>query len=171
MPPGATPIDQREFRWSESMFCGILSGMGITYWIGAYTKHRLKYHLVWIPKYRKRILRGKVARRLVDLFYQACEVNRWYIHELNIQPDHIHMLIQLRPKESLTYVVQILKGETSKKIKEEFEDELEEFLWSESFWADGYFAESVGHLDEKEVQTYIREQNESMPQKKKYSGL
>ena len=51
------------------------------------------YHLVWIPKYRKRILKGAIANRIEELFRQCAEVNRWEIHELNIQSDHVHMLI------------------------------------------------------------------------------
>ncbi len=70
--------------------------------------------------------------------------------------DHVHMLIQLRPKESVSEVVQILKGGSSKKIREEF-TELEEFLWGDSFWADGYFAETVGHVDEETIRQYIRD--------------
>ena len=152
------------FGRAEELFVAYCPIMKVTYWTGAHTKHRLRYHIVWIPKYRKRVLRGKLARRLVDLLYQACEINRWFIHELAVQTDHIHMLIQLRPKESISFVTQILKGGTSKKIREEF-PELDEFLWGDSFWADGYFAESVGHVDEETVKSYIRDQNESMPQK------
>lgn len=84
---------------------------------------------------------------------------------MKIMTDHVHMLIQIRPKESLSQVVQILKGGTSKKVREEF-PELEEFLWGDSFWCDGYFAESVGHLDETQLRKYIKDQTEdSMPQK------
>ena len=140
------------------------------YWTGAHTKHRLRFHLVWIPKYRKRVLRGKVAVCLRELFYQACRVNHWWIYELKIMPDHVHMLIQINPRESVARAVQILKGGTSRIIREKF-PELEEFLWGDSFWADGYFAESVGQVEEVIVQKYIREQNESMPQKTRSSGL
>ncbi|MFH2085558.1 MAG: IS200/IS605 family transposase [bacterium] len=136
--------------------------MGDGYWIGAHTKHRLKTHIVWIPKFRKRVLKGKIAKRVMGLLYQACEVNNWWIHELAIQSDHVHILVQLPPKVSISYAVQIFKGGSSRKIREEF-PELEEFLWGESFWADGYFAESVGRLEEDVIKTYIRDQR-SMPQ-------
>ena len=96
------------------------------YWTGANTKHRLLYHLVWIPKYRKRVLLGKVVVRLDELFREAAHVNRWVIRELNIQRDHVHMLIQVEPRVSVAKVVQVLKGGTSIKIRREF-PELEEF--------------------------------------------
>ncbi len=134
------------------------------YWTGAHTKHRLLYHLVWIPKYRKRILLGKVVVRLDELFREAAHVNRWVIRELNIQRDHVHMLIQVEPRVSVAKVVQVLKGGTSIKIRREF-PELEEFLWGDSFWADGYFAESIGTVQEEMIRKYIREQqrDQSMP--------
>ena len=130
------------------------------YRTGAHTKHRLQYHVVWIPKYRKRVLRGKIAVRLKRLLYEACKVNRWWISEISIQEDHVHIVIQASPSESVSEVVQILKGGTSRVIRKEFPD-LEEFLWGDSFWADGYFAETVGKVDEEVVKRYIRNQSRS----------
>jgi len=127
------------------------------YWSGAHTKHRLMYHLVWIPKYRKRVLRGVLAERLKELFYQCAEVNSWRIDELNIQVDHVHMLIQIKPSVSVSYVVQRFKGGSSKVIRSEF-PELEEFLWGDSLWSDGYFAETVGQCSDKMIKEYIRNQ-------------
>ena len=127
------------------------------YWTGAHTKHRLQCHIVWIPKYRKRVLRGKIVVRLKKLLSEACKINRWSIGELCIQEDHVHVIIQVKPSDSIADVVQILKGGTSRVIRKEF-PELEEFLWGDSFWADGYFAESVGAVDEEVVKRYIRNQ-------------
>ena len=128
-----------------------------TYNVGSHTTHRLKFHLVWIPKYRKRVLIGPLARRLYELFHECADVNSWTIVELNIQPDHVHLLVQLPPKEAVAHAVQILKGGSSKKIREEF-SELEEFLWGDSLWADGYFAESVGQVTESRIKAYIQNQ-------------
>ena len=127
------------------------------YNIGAHTTHRLKYHLVWIPKYRKRVLLGPLERRLYELLRECAEVNNWTIIELNVQRDHVHLLIQLPPKEAVSHAMQIMKGGTSKKIREEF-PELEEFLWGDSLWAEGYFAESVGQVTEARIRAYIQNQ-------------
>ena len=127
------------------------------YWTGAHTRHRLQLHLVWIPKYRKRVLQGKIAIRLKKLLYEACKINRWWIGELSIQADHVHVMIQIKACNSVAEVVQMLKGGTSRVIRKEF-PELEEFLWGDSFWADGYFAETVGHVEEEVIKKYIREQ-------------
>jgi putative transposase len=76
---------------------------------------------------------------------------------MSIQTDHIHIIVQIKPSDSISGVVQIMKGGTSRAIRKEF-PELDEFLWGDSFWADGYFAESVGHVNEEIVKKYIRDQ-------------
>ena len=127
------------------------------YEVGAHTTHRLEYHLIWIPKYRKRVLRGPLARRLYELIRQCAEMNRWHILEVNVQPDHIHLLVQLPPKEAVAHAMQVLKGGTSKAVRAEY-PELEEFLWGDSLWAAGYFAESVGRVTEGRIKAYIQNQ-------------
>ena len=69
------------------------------------------------------------------------------------------MIIQMNPSDSVSEAVQILKGGTSRVIRQEFPD-LEEFLWGDSFWADGYFAETIGNVDEEIIRKYIRNQQE-----------
>ena len=95
--------------------------------------------------------------RLRKLLYEACRINKWWISELSIEEDHVHIIIQTKPSDSVAEVVQRLKGGTSRVIRKEY-PELEEFLWGDSFWADGYFAETVGNVDEDVVRRYIREQ-------------
>jgi putative transposase len=127
------------------------------YWTGSHTKHRLMYHLVWVPKYRKRILKGMLAERLRGLFLQCAEVNHWRIDELSIQPDHVHMLVQLNPAVSVSKAVQLFKGGSSRIVRLEF-PELEEFLWGDSFWGDGFFAETAGQCSEEMIKNYIQNQ-------------
>lgn len=69
----------------------------------------------------------------------------------------MHLIVQIHPRESVSNAVQMLKGGTSRVIRKEF-PELEEFLWGDSFWADGYFAETVGEANEEVVKRYIKEQ-------------
>jgi REP-associated tyrosine transposase len=124
---------------------------------GAHTTHRLQYHLVWVPKYRKRVLRGPLARRLYELLRQCAEMNDWSVEELNVQTDHVHLLVQLPPKVAVSRAVNLMKGGTSRAIRAEF-PELDEFLWGDSLWADGYFAESVGQVTEARIRAYIQNQ-------------
>jgi putative transposase len=84
-------------------------------------------------------------------------MNRWQIEELSVQKDHVHLLVQLPPKEAVAHAVQLMKGGTSKVIRDEY-PELEEFLWGDSLWADGYFAESVGRVTESRIRAYIQNQ-------------
>ena len=127
------------------------------YRTGAHTKHRLKYHLVWLPKYRKRILRGKIAKEVEVLFYRCAEVNDWWIERMQIKDDHVHLLVQLNTQDSVAETVQRFKGGSSMVMRKEH-PELEEYLWGDSFWADGYFAETVGRLEEDAIRKYIEEQ-------------
>jgi len=127
------------------------------YRTGAHMKYRLMYHLVWIPKYRKRILKGKIASRLSELLRECCDMNDWIIEELNIQPNHVHMMVQLKTTISVSSAMQYLKGGSSRTLRKEF-PKLEEFLWGDSFWSDGYFAETVGQKNESAIRKYIQNQ-------------
>jgi REP-associated tyrosine transposase len=131
------------------------------YWTGAHTKHRMLYHIVWIPKYRKRKLEGAIAKRLQELIVECAEVNEWEINELNIQENHVHLLIQLKPNMAVSEVIQLIKGKSSFVLRKEF-PKLKEFFWSKgqskSFWGDGYFVETVGQVNEEKIKEYIRNQ-------------
>ena len=127
------------------------------YWTGAHTKHRVMYHIVWLPKYRKRVLKGKLAERVKELLYECSDINGWEISELNIQPDHVHMLVQLKPNISVSNAVQRYKGKSSRVIRKEF-PELVEFYWGDSFWGDGFFVETVGQVSVDKIRDYIKNQ-------------
>ena len=114
-------------------------------------------HIVWIPKYRKRVLRGALANRIRALLQECADVNRWKIEELNIQPDHVHMVVQFRPNVSISKMVQLFKGKSSRRVRIEF-PELEEFYWGNSFWGDGFFAETIGKVDLDTIKNYVKNQ-------------
>jgi putative transposase len=95
--------------------------------------------------------------RLRKFLYEACRINRWSTSELSIQQGHVHRTIQTKPEDSAAEVVHRLKGGTSRVIRKDY-PKVEEFLWGNSFWADGYFTETVGNVDEGVVGRYIREQ-------------
>lgn len=127
------------------------------YWTSSHTKHTVMYHIVWLPKYRKRVLKGVLAERILSLLQECAEVNDWAIKELGIQPDHIHMLVQLKPSISVSKAVQLFKWKSSRIIRKEF-PELLEFYWGDSFWADGFFVETVGEVSFEKIQNYIKNQ-------------
>ena len=137
----------------KAMYIREISMKKSEYWTGTHIKPRLKAHIVFIPKYRKRVLRGKVVQTIKILFYQACEVYHW----LTIESNHVHILLQYKPSTSISEIIQIMKGCSSHQIRKTH-PELEEFLWWDSFWADGYFAESVWVHQEEMIQRYIDDQ-------------
>ena len=126
-------------------------------WRSSHAIHRLTYHIVFIPKYRKHILRGKVCQRLSELVYECCIANKWFLHEFQILDDHVHIMLQIPPNISVSKTVMYLKGGTSRIIRQEF-PELKVFLWGDSLWQDGYFAETSGKIDEKKLRAYIQKQ-------------
>lgn len=127
------------------------------YQVGSHTKHRLIYHFTFIPKYRKEIIRGKLKKRLIELFNECASVNNWLILQLEILSDHIHLLIQLNTDDSPAKAMQFIKGGSSIVIRKEFPD-IKAFLWGDSFWADGYFVETIGIKNEKIIRAYLDSQ-------------
>ena len=128
------------------------------YWHGSHTTHRLMYHIVWLPKYRKKVLEGSVKKRVEKVLHEIADVNGWEIQELNVQLDHVHLMIQIPPSISVSKVVQFLKGTSSKIIREELPQQIKKMLRGKDFWAEGYFSETVGHVTEETIRNYIKNQ-------------
>jgi putative transposase len=102
------------------------------------------------------VLEGKIAKTIRHEIYEGVKMNGWWVEELNIKKDHIHLLIQIHSNESVASVAKRIKGATSRKLRKEYE-EIEEFVWGKNFWAKGYFAESIGSKTERMVKKYIKE--------------
>jgi len=121
-----------------------------------HTVYDLKYHIVWIPKYRKKLLTGEVAQFTRRILTRIANEYDWEIEEMSIQAEHVHVFIHVPPKYSPANVVQILKSITAREIFEEF-PRLKKRLWAGEFWGDGYFVRSVGDQVTTEIiQRYIR---------------
>ena len=127
------------------------------FWKGAHAFHKIVYHLVFTPKYRRRTIQGDMTKRLKELFWECAYVNRWWIHEMEIMPDHVHILLQLPAAIPIAKAAMYLKGGSSRVLRKEY-PELEEFLWGDSFWQDGYFVETIGRVNEKVMRQYIKNQ-------------
>ena len=123
----------------------------------AQTRYDLRYHFVWVPRYRKRVLQGELAKRIEGMIRFCCQVNDWDIYELAVQPDHVHLYMGVQPKWSPSQVMHNIKGGTSKKIRELFPD-LDEVYWGATFWADGFFVSSAGAVTDKVITEYVRAQ-------------
>ena len=105
--------------------------------------YEAKYHLVWCPKYRKRILVGEIRERVKELFFEIAERFDFEIDRCEVAEDHIRVLISFPPRYSIAKVVGIIKGISGSKIFEEY-PKLKKKLWGGHLWEQGYFARTVG---------------------------
>jgi putative transposase len=134
----------------------------MTYRKTSHAVYDLKYHLVWITKYRKPVMRGEIGQRLRELIRQTCETLDVYIEKGHIAPDHIHRLVSVPPTVSVSDLMQRLKGRSSRKMLEEF-GELRKQFWGQHLWARGYFAASSGNVTDEIIKQYIESQGEDFP--------
>ena len=110
------------------------------------TKHAvydLKYHLVWIPKYRKYVLSDEVSKHLKEVVQQIAEEYEFKIDIMEVMGDHVHIFVEVPPRYSPAQVVQILKSVSAREVFRKF-PKLRKQLWAGEIWSDGYFVRSVG---------------------------
>jgi putative transposase len=119
----------------------------------------LKYHVVWITKYRKKVLRGQIALRLRELIRQTCSSLDVYIESGHVAIDHVHLLVSVPPQLAVSDLMQRLKGRSSRRMLEEF-GELRQQFWGQHLWARGYFAVSSGNVTDEIIKQYIESQGE-----------
>ena len=127
------------------------------YRYGAHTKTDLKVHLIWIPKYWKKVLVGPVALRVRDLIRQIATEHELTILSGKVARDHVHVFLSYRPHPDLSTIVQWLKGISSRVLLQEFAH-LRKAFWGKHFWARGYLAVSSGTITDEMIQQYIDEQ-------------
>ncbi len=118
-----------------------------------------QYHLVWVPKYRYRVLKDVVSQevyRCIQVFsgQKECEVI-----ELNVQPDHVHALLMVPPKVSISELVGTLKGRSAIRVFKQFPYLKEKPYWGNHFWAPGYCVDTVG-LDAEMIRAYVKYQED-----------
>ena len=126
--------------------------------LGAHTKTDLKVHLIWIPKYRKKVLTGQVAVRARDILRQISLEHELDIISGKIAKDHVHMFIGYRPTQNISKIMQWLKGISSRILLSEFAHLRKQF-WGRHLWARGYLAVSSGNITDEMIQQYIDAQD------------
>lgn len=124
----------------------------------AHSTYDIKYHIVWITKYRKPAITGKIAERTRELIRGICQGNDVEILAGHVGKDHVHMLVSVPPHLSASKLVQYLKGNTSRKLQMEYK-EINQQFWGRHLWARGYFVASSGNVTDEVIAEYIRLQD------------
>ena len=134
----------------------------MSYRKGAHTVYQLHYHFVFVPKYRKPVLRGAVGARVRDLVRQICQANDVEILKGHVRPDHVHLLLSVPPKLAPSRIMQLIKGKTSHKLLTEYRH-INRAFWGRHVWARGYFVASSGTVSDEVIAKYIEEQDVERP--------
>lgn len=119
-----------------------------------HAKYDIKYHIVWVTKYRYKILNNEIGQRLKLLLIQTCQSRGITILSGHIAKDHVHILVSCPPSLSPSKIVQYLKGRSSRILQSEY-PQLRKRYWGQHLWARGYFCATVGTITEEMIKEYI----------------
>ena len=121
-----------------------------------HTRWECKYHIVFIPKYRKKVLFGKIRLELGEIFHSLARQKESLIEEGHLLPDHVHMMLSIPPKYAVSQVVGYIKGKSAVHIARSYSGRQRNYV-GQHIWARGYFASTVGRA-EQVIRDYIRHQ-------------
>jgi putative transposase len=121
-----------------------------------HTEWDCKYHVIFIPKYRRKVLYGQIRRELGDVLRRLARQKESEIEEGHLMGDHVHMMISIPPKYAVAQVIGFIKGKSAIHIARHFGERRRNFV-GHHFWARGYFASTVGR-DEEVIRRYIQRQ-------------
>jgi putative transposase len=125
---------------------------------GAHTVYDIKMHLVWVTKYRHKVLQGEVGVRARDLIRQVCAAREIKILKGHVGVDHVHVMVSMPPSLSVSQMMQYIKGKSSRVMLQEFA-ELRRRYWGQHLWARGYFCASSGTVTDEMIKAYIDSQD------------
>lgn len=128
-------------------------------------KHDMKMHLIFVVKYRKSLLRGAIKNDIIEFLVDSSKQStKFSILEINSDLDHVHMLIEMAPTETVSNIVKRLKSYSTFHIWKKHEDQLQYQFWKDKmFWSKSYYVSSVGKIDEQVVTQYIKSQSQKEP--------
>ena len=123
-----------------------------------HTRWECKYHVVFIPKYRRKVIFGQIRRELAEVFHRLARQKECVIEEGHLMPDHVHMMLSIPPKLAVSQVVGYIKGKSAIHVARVFQGRQRNYV-GQHFWARGYFVSTVGR-DEEVIRNYIRHQEQ-----------
>lgn len=121
--------------------------------------YKCDYHIVFTPKYRFRILTGEIAAAMEQDIRQVCSWKEVEIDEMSVQSDHVHMVVSIPPRLSVSDFMGVLKGKTAIRIFKSHPNLKKKPYWGNHFWARGYFVNTVG-INEEMIRRYVKFQEE-----------
>ena len=124
----------------------------------SHTKWECQYHIVFIPKYRRKVLYGKVRADVREIIRTLCKYKKVEIIEGAVCKDHVHLCLSIPPKMSISEFMGYLKGKSALMIFDRHPELGEK--WNREFWARGYYVSTIGSVNEETVRNYIRDQEE-----------
>ena len=125
----------------------------------SHTVYYCVYHIVWLPKYRYKILEGVIKEFLEGEIKNLSMYKGVEVKELNIEKDHVHIVVSIPPKTSVSEYMGYLKGKTAIKLFQRQSEMRKKPYWGNHFWARGYFVSTVG-LDEEVIKKYVKYQDD-----------
>ncbi len=125
----------------------------------AHVVYQCSYHIIWCPKYRFRIMKGGVGKYIEETIRSLCEWKSIDILELNVREDHVHAVVSIPPKHSISEVMGILKGKTAIKVFKSYPALKRKPYWGNHFWSRGYCVSTIG-LDENKIRRYVKFQED-----------
>jgi len=126
----------------------------------SHTTYDCKYHIVWITKYRKKVLGGLVGKRVRELVREICKRNNVEILKGHVSKDHVHLFVSVPPHLAISKLVQYLKGKSSYKLMQE-NKQLSKLFWGRHLWARGYFVATSGNITDEVIMDYIKNQDDN----------
>lgn len=126
----------------------------------SHTTYDCKYHIVWITKYRKKVLSGEVGKRVRELVREICKRHDVEILRGHVSKDHVHLFVSVPPHLAISKLVQYLKGKSSYKLMQE-NKQISRLFWGRHLWARGYFVATSGNITDEIIMEYIKNQDDS----------
>lgn len=124
-----------------------------------HNKNLLMVHLIFVTKYRRKLFYGDFRDDIKQYLYDTCVSHHWYIKRMETDKDHVHILLQYNPTDSITKIVSILKQCSTHQAWKSYKGYLSRVYWKEhTLWSDGYFAASIGQVSQAVIEHYIETQ-------------
>ena len=132
----------------------------VDYRKGPHTVYDIKYHFVWVTKYRYKVLKGDLALRVRDLIHTVCERNAVRIIRGHVSSDHVHLFVSVPPQVSVSQLMQYIKGKSSRRLQEAYPS-LGKRYWGRHLWARGYFCATLGIVTDEMIKAYLERHSET----------